>query len=104
MGRSFIGPQQIEKYLEGRLDPEQISTLPFSVDQLRDAKKAGEMLVLRVDRIKVKNDNGEDESLPLTLENMGARYKKAFVGPDRELAGEDFYIKETPRPGLGIRG
>lgn len=101
-GQDFLGPEQIEKAFGIKVDD--VPDIQFSLDELRQAKDRGEMLVLYTD----KAPDGQ----PLTMEKMLALLKPEF---DKDGKGgvlyntawcqtEDFFKKEAPKVKWGLAG
>lgn len=101
-GQDFLGPEQIEKAFGIKVDD--VPDIQFSLDELRQAKGRGEMLVLYTD----KAPDGQ----PLTMEKMLSLLKPQF---DRDGKGgvlyntewckdQDFFKKEAPKVKWGLAG
>ncbi len=95
-GEEFFGPDEIEKAFDIAIDREAIPEIPFSRDELEQAKANGQYLILRVDK---------DGPIPLTILIMNAKLQSKF---ERDGKGkilydtswykdEDFAGKATPR-------
>ena len=101
-GQDFLGPEQIEKAFGIKIDD--VPEIQFSLDELRQAKDRGEMLVLYTD----KAPDGQS----LTMEKMFVLLKPQF---DKDGKGgvlyntewcrdEDFFKKEAPKAKWGLVG
>lgn len=111
-GKDFIGPEAIEKTWGLKLtseELEQIEQIPFSREELEQAKKLGMMLVLRtpqdkagkpltIDRMREIFDKGD------TLGDPKKKKSKIFYSKKGEgwYNKEDFANKPTPKLGWGL--
>ncbi len=111
-GPDFLGPEAVEATFGVELSQEelgQIEVIPFTREELEQAKKLGMMLVLRVPRV------GKDKAAkPLTIkqlrgvfkgeDKLGDSKKKKFqIFYDQNWYDkEDFATKATPSLGWGL--
>jgi hypothetical protein len=102
MGKDFLGPDQIEKAFGIKI--KNVPDIQFTIDELKEAKNRGEMLVLYTD----KAPDGQ----PLTMEKMSTLLKPQF---DRDSKGEvfrdtqwcqneEFFKKDVPKVKWGVVG
>ncbi|MDE1970075.1 MAG: hypothetical protein KGI50_00650 [Patescibacteria group bacterium] len=114
-GKDFLGPEAIKATYGVELSPEEsekIETIPFTREELEQAKKLGMMLVLRVSRL----GEGKTEK-PLTIDQIRERFssgdtlgnpkkkkQKMFVSKKGEgwYDAEKFAIEDTPKLGWGL--
>lgn len=75
MGADFIGPDEISDAFGINIPTEQIPKIPFSIDDLERAKKAGQFLVFRVGRDS-EGRNVDMEYLQRALKDKGIRMLK----------------------------
>ncbi|MCC7522487.1 hypothetical protein IT407_01645 [Candidatus Uhrbacteria bacterium] len=88
LGNDFLGPVAIFKTWNIRLETKDIPPIPFSKEDLERAKQLNQFLILRI---------------PLTMKEMEEKYKggNAFQNDDW-FKEEDFYTKETSKPGWAL--
>ena len=111
-GPDFLGPEAVEATFSVELSQDelnQIENIPFTREELEQAKKLGMMLVLRVSRV------GKDKSAkPLTIKQLRGVFKgedklgdpkkkKSQIFYDQSWYDkEDFATKATPSLGWGL--
>jgi hypothetical protein len=103
-GREFLGPELVAKVFDMKLDRETIPAIPFSTKELREAKKLGQFLVLRIKK--------ERQGLPLTAHKLQLMQSDKNGNPDSLLdwattrpywyGNEYCYRNQTPRPGWAL--
>lgn len=87
---SFLGPQEVEKALDIKIDQETIPEIPFSPEELQRAKELNQFLILRVDRFTTK----ELHECYKTLHAVEG--EPLLYDPDW-YKDEPFYTKEKPK-------
>lgn len=96
---SVMGPEEIYKAFGVVLAPEQIPDIPFNLQDLKNAKRLNQFLVLRIDRRAKK--------IPLTIQNLHSSCQPTFTENKygRILysidwyKNEEFYTTTVSRPG-----
>ena len=88
--QDFIGPDQL-KSIFGR-EVADVPPIPFSAQELREAKERGEFLILRTDSLGDAKD--------LTMQNLHAYFEGDFKmlasATDQWKLDSNFFTKETP--------
>lgn len=88
LGKDFLGPDAILKTWNLKLEAKDIPSIPFSIEDLERAKELGQFLIFRTS---------------LTMEKMGEILKDEKVFLDNSwYQNEDFYTKETSKPGWAL--
>jgi len=96
MKQDFMGPEQVKKAFGIEIPEEEIPPIPFSPEELEQAKELGQFLVLRYN----KAPDGE----PLTIKKMNEMLQDKFTEEDKGeilfnidwYKNEDFFTKQTP--------
>jgi len=90
--KQILGPDKVTLVFGVELSAAEIPRIPYTEEQLRQAKENGELLILRID----KTNDGK----PLTLRNLRsirqAQGKSLFTGKeltDSKFGDEDFWAK-----------
>src|SRR3990167_68964 len=114
-GKDFLGPEAIKATYGVELTPEElqeIETIPFTREELEQAKGLGMMLVLRIPRF----GEGKNEK-PLTIDQIRERFSSGdTLGDPKKKKQKMFYRKkgegwydteafatqETPKLGWGL--
>ncbi len=114
-GKDFLGPEAVKTTYGVELDSEElqeIENIPFSREDLEQAKQLGMMLVLRVPRL----GEGKTEK-PLTIDQIRERFSggDTLGGPKKKKQkmfyrakgegwydAEEFATQETPKLGWGL--
>lgn len=86
LGKDFLGPEAVFKTWNIKLEAKDIPPVPFSIEDLERAKELGQFLILRV---------------PLTMQKMGKLIKEPMFQDDW-FKQEDFYTKDTSKPGWAL--
>lgn len=101
MGKDFLGAEAVNKAWECVLKDEDLPKIPFSRQELWEAKERGEFLIFRIDY----------RTVPLTMKVMNEfqeeYFKEQFVKfllDKDKLEGQDFYDKQVPRYGWALVG
>jgi len=93
----FLGAEEVGKAFGVRL--EDVPPIPFSREELENAGRLGQMLVLRVD----KAADGEPLTMKKIQEVIGGKMEASGKGPlrypDDWYKDEDLFTKERPAPG-----
>ena len=106
MGREqFFGPNDVTPTFG--VYSEHVLPIPFSKKELERAKELGQHLVFQVDTFRLPGIYGSSASFrfaPFTLENLYKKYKPdpplvRWRANREEFRGQNFWKKETPRPG-----
>ena len=108
--QNFMGPEQIKITFGIELKPEQIPKIPFSKEELEQARELGQMLVLRVDKAS--------DGKPLTMEKLngllqgqtkdgknvlyGYNETEKKMKDDCWYKNEDFFTKDSPQAGWAL--
>lgn len=101
MGKDLFGPKEVKAKLGVTAE----APIQFTANELREAKRQGDKLILFTD----KTANGE----PLTIFEMDQRYPEFMGGINYDAGvarmmlgmyrgGENFSMRETPRPGYRL--
>ena len=96
-GENFLGPRQVEKGLDIKINDKDIPAIPFTEEELREAKDRGEILILFCD----KSLQGQ----AITMEYMDRHLKTQFEKDQKGkilyntdwYKSEDFFTKDTPK-------
>ena len=114
-GKDFLGPEAIKTTYGVELTPDElqeIENIPFTIEELEQAKQLGMMLVLRVPRL----GEGKTER-PLTIDSARELFtkgdslgdpkkkkQKVFYGKKGEswYDNEKFVTQDTPKLGWGL--
>jgi len=114
-GKDFLGPEAIKTTYGVELSPgelQEIENIPFTREDLEQAKQLGMMLVLRVPRL----GEGKTEK-PLTIDQIRERFSSGdTLGNPKKKKGKMFYrakgkgwydgekfaTQETPKLGWGL--
>ena len=114
-GKDFLGPEAIKTTFGTELTPDElqgIENIPFSREELEQAKQLGMMLVLRVPRLgegKTERPLTIDSARELfakgdTLGDTKKKKQKVFYGKKGEswYDNEKFATQDTPKLGWGL--
>jgi len=105
LGRENVfGPQEVEKTFGVRLA--EVPGVPFSIEELEQAEKLGQMLVLRVD----KTPDGKPMSMEAMDEILVKKWEKEEKGKilnsldlwRTDVVSKEFFTKEHPRLGWAL--
>jgi MoxR-like ATPase len=78
--QDVLGPEEIEKTFNIKLKMEDVPNIPFSKEELEQAKKLGQFLILRVDKAK--------DGAVLSMKNMQTLLSEEF---EKDGHGDIFY-------------
>ncbi len=114
-GKDFLGPEAIQTTFGVELTPDElqeVEDIPFTREELEQAKQLGMMLVLRVPRLgegKTERPLTIDSARELfsggdTLGDPKKKKKKVFYGPKGEswYDAQKFATQDTPKLGWGL--
>lgn len=93
---NFLGPEALEKTFGFRLEAQDIPAIPFSKQELEEAAKRGEMLVLQQGALP----DGTPLTGKLIHERFGTQQDGSkFLYDTNWYQNEDFFTQEVPRNG-----
>ncbi len=97
MGEEFFGPDEVENAFGFEIDRDLIPEIPFSAQELAEAKANGQYLMLYVPK-KADGTNITVQGLVDTLQEQFDRDGKGKIQYDTDwYNGENFYTTDTPR-------